>query len=138
MEVLWKAFFGVINFWIGAAVQFNDVLHGFREGQGTGTASLEAKLLQKLMTMREEVVYEVFLIICKSYDALNRDWCLEILMGYGVSPQIKKIIRHYWNHLSMVARSGCYYGTPFKGHQGVTQGGPLYLTIFNMVVDAMI
>ena len=95
MEVLWKAFFGVINFWIGAAVQFNNVLHGFREGQGMVTASLEAKLLQKLTTMKEKVVYEVFLKICKAYDALDRDRCLYILMGYGVSPQIKKIIRHY-------------------------------------------
>ena len=105
---------------------------------GTGTASLDAKLIQKLTKIREEVVYEVFIKIRKAYDALDRERCLEILMGYGVSPQIKKIIRHYWNHLSMVARSGCYYGTPFKGHQGVTQGGTLSPTIFNMVVDALI
>ena len=38
----------------------------------------------------------------------------------------------------MVARVGRYYGTPFKGPQGVTQGGPLSPTIFNMVVDAVI
>ena len=38
----------------------------------------------------------------------------------------------------MVVRAGRYYGTPFKGDQGVTQGGPLSPTIFNMMVDAVI
>ena len=66
---------------------------------GTGTASLDAKLIQKLTKIREEVVYEVFIKIRKAYDALDREWCLEILMGYGVGPRIKKILRHYWNYL---------------------------------------
>ena len=38
----------------------------------------------------------------------------------------------------MVARTGRYDGTRFKGHRGVTQGDPLYPTIFNMVVDMVI
>ena len=38
----------------------------------------------------------------------------------------------------MVARARCYYSTPFKYHKGVSQGGPLYPTIFNMVVDVFI
>ena len=33
---------------------------------------------------------------------------------------------------------GSYYGTPFKGHRGVTQGDSLYHTIFNMVTDTVI
>ena len=33
---------------------------------------------------------------------------------------------------------GRYYGTPFKDHRGVTQGGPISPTIFNMVADALI
>ena len=38
----------------------------------------------------------------------------------------------------MVARAGGYYGTAFKGERGVTQGGPLSPTIFNVVVDAVV
>ena len=38
----------------------------------------------------------------------------------------------------MVDKAGSYYGTPFKVHRGITQGDPLYPTIFNMVVDAVI
>ena len=38
----------------------------------------------------------------------------------------------------MVARSGRYFGRPFKGYQDVTQGDPLSPTIFNVVVDTVI
>ena len=38
----------------------------------------------------------------------------------------------------MVERAGGYYGTTFNGEHGVTQGGPLSPTIFNVVVDALV
>ena len=38
----------------------------------------------------------------------------------------------------MVARSGGYYSAAFTGYQGVTQGGPLSPTIFNVVVDVVL
>ena len=38
----------------------------------------------------------------------------------------------------MVARSGGYFGIPFKGYHGMTQGKPLYPTLLNVVMDAII
>ena len=38
----------------------------------------------------------------------------------------------------MVARSSGYFRRLFNGYQGVVQGDPLSLTIFNVVVDAFI
>ena len=57
VKVLWKALSGVINWRIGAAVQFHDKVHGLRAVWGTGTNSLEAKLLHQLTEMREEIFY---------------------------------------------------------------------------------
>ena len=71
-----------------------------------GTASLETKLLQQLTDMREEVLYKVFLNLRKAYDELDRERCMEILVGYGVGPRTERILRQYWDHLSMVARAG--------------------------------
>ena len=38
----------------------------------------------------------------------------------------------------MVARAGGYYEAAFKGDRGVTQGDPVYPTIFNVVVDVVV
>ena len=39
----------------------------------TGIASLKSKLLQNLIGMREEVIYEVLLDLKKAYGALGRE-----------------------------------------------------------------
>ena len=60
----------MVNFWIGAVVDFHDTLHSFRAGRGVGTASLGDNLIQQFIAMREEVLYEVVLYLRKSYGAL--------------------------------------------------------------------
>ena len=52
----WKELSGVFNQWIGAAVNFHCVLHGFREFRGAGTASFESRMLQQLVKMRYYVL----------------------------------------------------------------------------------
>ena len=58
--------------------------------------------------IKEEVLYEFFLDLRKAYEALDRKIFMEILVGYGVSPRMDRILQHYWGHLSMVARAGHY------------------------------
>ena len=103
----------------------HDGLHGFREGRGTGTATLKAKLLQQLAAMREEVLYVIFLALTKAYDALDRSRSLYIMKGYGVGERVRRLLREYCNKLTMVERAGGYYGTGFKVGRGVTQVEPL-------------
>ena len=81
MKVIRKAVAGVANFWIWAALDFHDTLHRFREVRGTGTTSLESKLLHQMIKMREEVLYEVFLNLQKVYNSLDRERCLKTLVG---------------------------------------------------------
>ena len=122
VEVIWKAVPGVVNFRIGAAVDFHDMLHGLMVGIVIGTASLEVKLLQNLTVMREEVLYKVLIHLQKYYDVLDRERCMEILVGYGIRPRTMRVIRLYWYHLLIVARSGRYYTNPLLGLRGVTHG----------------
>ena len=72
---------GIPNCRLAVAIQFHDTLHGFQTGRGTGTASLEAKLLRQLMAMREEILYEIFLDLNKTYDSLDCDRCMDILVA---------------------------------------------------------
>ena len=80
----------------------------------------------------------VFLDLTKAYDASDRSRCLEILEGYGVGTNSRRLLTKYWRRLTMVARAGGYYETSFRGERGMTQGDLLSPTIFNVVVDAVI
>ena len=75
---MWKVVAVILNRRLASSITFHDVLHGFRAGRGTGTATLEAKLLQQLAAMREEVLYVIFLDLTKAYDALDRSRCLYV------------------------------------------------------------
>ena len=86
MELMWELVAEILNLRLTSSITYHDFLHGFRAGCVTGTATLEAKLIQKLKAMREEVLYVIFIDLHKAYGALDRDICLEILEGYGVGP----------------------------------------------------
>ena len=63
---------------------------------------------------------------------------LYLLAAYGVGPRTVRLLQTYWDRLTMVAKAGGYFGRPFKGYRGFTQGDPLSPKIFNMVVDVVI
>ena len=57
VEVIWKLVAAILNLLIIASITYHDFLHGFLAGCGSGTATLEAKLIQRLSALREEVLY---------------------------------------------------------------------------------
>ena len=85
---MWTVVAVVLNLRLTASITFHDFLHIFWADRGTGTATLEAKLLQQLAVLREEVLYVIFLDLKKAYDALDRSRCLDILEFYGVGPLV--------------------------------------------------
>ena len=86
VEVMWKVVAEILHRRLTTNITNHDFLHGFWAGRGTGTATLEAKLLQQLAVMREEVLYAILLDLKKVYYDLERSRSLEILEGYGVGP----------------------------------------------------
>ena len=72
VEVTWKVVAAILHCRLTKEITYHNVLHGFRAGRGTGTATLEAKLLQQLAAIREEVLYVIFLDLTKAYDSLDR------------------------------------------------------------------
>ena len=124
----------LLNFRLTASITYHNPLHGFWVGRGTGTATLEVKLLQKVASMKEAALHAIFLDLHKAYYALDRSRCLEILEGYGVGPRDLRLLLRYWERLHIVARAEGYYVKPFHVDRGVTQGDPLSPTILNMVV----
>ena len=129
VEVMWKVVAAILNRRFTDSITYHDFLRRFRAGCGTGTATLEAKILQQLAALKEEVLYVIFLDLHKAYDALYRSRCLEILEGYGFSPKSRRFLTNYWCRLTMVARAEGYYRTAFRGERGVTQGDRVHYHI---------
>ncbi len=67
----------------------------------------------------------------------HQDRCLLVLEGYGVGPNMQRLICHFWDEAQMVCHASGNYGMPFKAGHGVTQGGPLSSKLFNLVVVAV-
>ena len=110
MELLGKAISGIINCRLSPSIQFHDVLHAFCAGRRTGPATLEAKLLQKLINLSKIVLRSILIDLSKSYGALYREHCLDILVGYGVGPRTTCILQKYWAQIQMTAKAGGDYG----------------------------
>ena len=51
VKVIWKAVAVILNRQFTATITYHDFLHGLRSGGGTGTATLELKLLQKVVAL---------------------------------------------------------------------------------------
>ena len=123
------------KFWVGAVVQFHNYLYRYRAGRGMGTASIKAKFLQQLATMREKVFYKVFLDLKKAYDAKDRESSLNMLVAYGVRPRKRTPSTSVMGKTHHISIGGAILRHPVHRVLGVTQGNPLSPTIFNMMVD---
>ena len=122
MKVMWKVMEDILNFRVTASINYHEFLHRFWIDHGTGTATLEAKLLHQLAALREEVLYMIFLETHKAYDGLDRSICLGTLEGYYVGPQACRLLSTYWGRLRMVAKAGEYYGLASRGSRGWRRG----------------
>ena len=138
VEILLKAITGIINRQLLSSISFNDFMHSFCVVRGVGNSTLEENLLQQITAMRETVFHSIFLNLRKSYNALDRDLCLDILAGYGAGARTIRILQTYWDRLQMAAKARVCYGSTFHSHHGLTQRVPVSPTILNVDVDTVI
>ena len=138
LEVIYKLISSLCNKRMQAAITFDDALHGFVKGRGTGTAIMEAKLLMQLHCREDSPLHMVFIDLKKAYDTLDRDAATRILKAYGVGPNILRILLGVWAGDTMVPRQAGYFGKKFQANRGVRQGDIISPLIFNVMVDAVV
>ena len=74
VDMICKVCAAVLNCRIKRSVTLHDVLPGFRAGRGTGTETLETKLVQQLAGITHKTLFQVFLDVRKAYAYLDRCW----------------------------------------------------------------
>lgn len=138
LEVIYKLISAICNRRIQNAIKFDDAVHGFRKGRGTGTAIMEAKLLMQLYCRQDDPLYMVFIDLKKAYNTLDRDRALNILEAYGVGPNLRRIFVRIWEGDTMVPQQEGYFGKSFRARRGVRQGDIISPLIFNIMVDTVL
>ena len=63
LKTLWKVVEALIDTCLCASLQFYDVLHGFRDGGGTGADIMELNLSQDLASVDHDPLFLVFLYL---------------------------------------------------------------------------
>ena len=137
LEPIWKVIERVMDKRL-EAIALHDSLLSCPNGQGAGTAVIEAKLMQQIAHIEQAPFYGVFIDLKKVFDAMDQEHCLLILEGHGVGPNMRRLIRHFWDEATNVCRASGNYGAPFKAGRSVNQGGPLSVKLFNIMVDDVV
>ena len=104
LKPLWKVIKRVMYHRL-EVIALHDSVHGCRNGQGTGTAAIEAKLTQQLAHIEQASFYGVFIDLKKVFDAMDREQCLIILETNGVEPNMCRLICHFWDKATNVCRT---------------------------------
>ena len=76
VEGIWKVCTLIVNNRLRNSITLHDALHGFIQGRGMGTATIEANLAQQLVGIVHEPLLQVFIDMKKSYDFLDRRRCM--------------------------------------------------------------
>ncbi len=104
LEPIWKVIKRLMDHWL-KAIALHDSLHGYRNGQGTGTVVIEAKLAQQLAHIEQDPFYGVFIDLKKAFDVMDRERCLLILKGHGMGPNRRRLICQFWDKATNVCRT---------------------------------
>ena len=72
MGVIWKAVAVILDRRFATTITYQDFLHRFWAVRGTGTATLELKLLQQVAALTEAILHVIFPDPHKAYDVLDR------------------------------------------------------------------
>jgi hypothetical protein len=99
---------------------------------------MKAKLVQQLAFIEQCPLFGIFINLRKAYGVMDRERAVDILREAGVGPKALRLIILFWERAQLICKADGYFGRVFKAKRGVTQGGPLSPTIFNVMVDAVV
>ena len=118
METIWEVWTSIVSSRLQNSIVLHDVLHGFRQRRGKGTATMEANLEQQVVGIVHVPLFQVFLGVRKAYNLIYQGRCMEILREYGLGPRLQRLLQRYWDGKRVVTKSGKYYYNPSSREEG--------------------
>ena len=92
-----------------------------------------------IVVMVQKTQHFIFFDLWKTYNTVDREQLLKILESYSMGPNVLALLKFYWDNQRCVAKCGNYHGETFSvPKRGSTQGGVVFLTLFNKLVDAVV
>ena len=73
LETLWKVEEVLIDTYLHASLQLQDVLHGFRDRRGRGMSLQELNIYQEITSIDQDPLFLVFLDLRKAYDTVDQE-----------------------------------------------------------------
>ena len=95
MEMIFNVCTYIMNSHLRSSITLHGALHGFRQGLGTGTATLEAKLMQQRVGICHSSLLQIFLDVRNAYDLLDQEQCMEIIKGYDFVPKTRRLVKQF-------------------------------------------
>ena len=138
VAVIWKIYASTINIRICSSITLHDAIYRFRQGRGTGTETLEAKLAHQLAGIFHDPLFQVLLDVRKDYNYLDMGSCMNILEGHVLGTKLHILQHRFGYDQAVVPKARRFYGQNFRMEIGVTQGEPVPPTLFNIMADAVV
>ena len=67
---------------------------------------MESKLAQQLAGLAHEPLLHIFMDVRKAYDSMERGCFLEILRGYGMGPNLARLLKNHRKWQRTVPKAG--------------------------------
>ena len=78
----------IINSHFRTAISIHDSLHGFRQEMGTGTVTVEVKMVQQMAGIFNKPLFQMFVDVKKAFVSLDRMRCMKIFQGYEIGKNL--------------------------------------------------
>lgn len=119
---------------LGEQLPFSDRQKAFRKGDGLAENVLLLSAIIDYHTKNRIPLNIVFLDIAKAFDSVSHNTIL-IAARVGVPPPFLNYLRSFYSRSNTVLRVDGRRSSPIDVLQGVKQGDPMSVHLFNAVID---